>query len=190
MTDLVRLKYGYDQASNRIHRLDEVATANSQNFDERYGYDALDRLTAFDRGQLDTNGNNLTNATLGQTWDLDPTGNWDEFAQTVTGAFTTTREHYEVNEIESISTPSGSPTWASPPDYDDNGNMIEFPQPGSLGNAYTGTYDAWNRLVKLENTSGTVAEYEYDGLNRRIIKDAASTVHHNYFSDQWQVLEG
>jgi hypothetical protein len=128
MTDLVRLQYGYDLASNRIHRLDEVATAEGEHFDERYGYDGLHRLTSFDRGQLDTSGNNLTNARLGQTWDLDPTGNWDEFAQTVTGDFTTERTHNEVNEIETISTPTGSPSWATPPVYDDNGNMTEFPQ--------------------------------------------------------------
>ncbi len=34
------------------------------------------------------------------------------------------------------------------------------------------TYDAWNRLVKLEDGSGTVAQYEYDGAKRRMVKNA------------------
>src|SRR5690606_38588554 len=59
----------------------------------------------------------------------------------------------------------------------------------SLDESFTATYDAWNRLVKLEDTSGTVAEYEYDGLNRRIAKTTGSTTRRAYYSDQWQVLE-
>src|SRR5690606_21594962 len=58
-----------------------------------------------------------------------------------------------------------------------------------LESGLTATYDAWNRLVKLENGSGTVAEYEYDGLNRRTTKTTASETRHAYFSDRWQVLE-
>ncbi|WP_425400431.1 RHS repeat-associated core domain-containing protein [Aeoliella sp.] len=188
-TKLVHLEYGYDRASNRTHRLDEVATANSKHFDERYDYDGLNRLTSFDRGQLDINGNNLTNATLGQTWDLDSTGNWDEFEQTVNGAFKTTRTHREVNEIETILTPTGSPTWETPPIYDPNGNMTEFVEPKSVGDSYTAAYDAWNRLVKIEDSAGTVAAYEYDGLSRRITRDEGSTLTHFYYNDQWQCLE-
>lgn len=194
MSTLVHLQYGYDRASNRAHRLDELATKNSQHFDERYGYDGLHRLTSFDRGQLDTGGNNLTNATLGQTWNLDSTGNWGQYEQTAAGAFKTIRTHSEVNEIETISTPTGTPIWNTPSTYDANGNMTEFPQPKSLENGYTATYDAWNRLVKLEDSSGTVAEYEYDGLNRRTIKKkhiagSLNETRHFYYSDQWQVLE-
>jgi len=37
------------------------------------------------------------------------------------------------------------------------------------------TYDAWNRLVKVQDDDGgepddTIAEYRYDGLHRRIAK--------------------
>ena len=42
--------------------------------------------------------------------------------------------------------------------------------------------------MKLEN-GGTVAEYQYDGLNRRTVKTANSVTRHYYHSDQWQVLE-
>ncbi len=107
---------------------------------------------------------------LARRWDLDPTGNWNAFAQTVADAFATTRTHTEANEIEAIATPTGSPAWATPPAYDANGNMTDFPQPNSIGGSYTATYDAWNRLVKLEDGGGTVAEYQYDGTNRRTVK--------------------
>jgi len=67
--------------------------------------------------------------------------------------------------------------------------MTTIPQPKDLAKGFTATWDAWNRLVKLADTSGTVSEYSYDGLNRRITKTVDSTVRHFYFSDQWQVLE-
>ena len=54
MTDLARLKYGYDRVGNRLFRRDEVARSQTPlaKYDELYGYDGLDRLTSFDRGEL------------------------------------------------------------------------------------------------------------------------------------------
>jgi hypothetical protein len=61
------------------------------------------------------------------------------------------------------------------------GNMTSGPAPGDEGDADKRqfyTWDAWNRLVKVvedtdgdgteESTDKTLAEYRYDGLNRRI----------------------
>ena len=52
-------------------------------------------------------------------------------------------------------------------------------------------YDAWNRLVEVKD--GTVVQSnEYDGLNRRIIRDetgGSRVLTHFYYSQQWQVLE-
>jgi RHS repeat-associated protein len=72
--------------------------------------------------------------------------------------------------------------------------MTTIPKPGAPANSYAGTYDAWNRLVKVADGSSTVAEYEYDGLNRRIVKSiysGGSLDHrqHFYYNEDWQVQE-
>ncbi len=69
-----------------------------------------------------------------------------------------------------------------------------MPQPANLTSSFDATWDAWNRLVKLQDGSDTVAEYGYDGLNRRIIKKIYDTgtldeTRHCYYSDQAQCLE-
>ena len=76
------------------------------------------------------------------------------------------------------------------------GNMTTIPQPGNLTSTYTATYDAWNRMVKVEDGSDDVASYEYDGMNRRIEEtvdtDGDGTLdetRHVYYSSQWQRLE-
>ncbi|WP_428305401.1 RHS repeat-associated core domain-containing protein [Lacipirellula sp.] len=190
-TELVRLGYGYDRAGNRTYRRDEVARTNSAFFDELYGYDGLNRLTSFDRGLLNGANTGLTGSpTLTQDWTLDQTGNWSGFSQTVQSALTQTRTSNTVNEITDISETVGL-DWATPA-YNANGNMSSLAQPGTLDDSYTATWDAWNRLVKLADSSGVVAEYQYDGLNRRAVKSIPGffgTVRHYYYSDQWQVIE-
>ena len=184
----VRLKYGYDRASNREYRRDEVARTNSAKFDELYAYDGLNRLDDFDRGELNANNNGFVGlTTLGQTWTLDETGNWKAFTQTVTGALTQTRTHNTVNEITDIDETQGT-SWPTPV-YDNNGNTTTMPQPGALGSSYTAKYDAWNRLVEVSDTGGVVASYEYDGLNRRTIRTENSTTTHFYYNGSWQCLE-
>jgi RHS repeat-associated protein len=74
--------------------------------------------------------------------------------------------------------------------------MTTILQPGDPTKPFSATYDAWNRLVKIEDADVTVAEYEYDGATRRTIKKTYSggvldqTRH--FFStkpSQWQVVE-
>ena len=69
-----------------------------------------------------------------------------------------------------------------------------MPQPANLASSYDATWDAWNRLVKLQDGSDTVAEYGYDGLNRRIVKKVYESgtldeTRHCYYSDRAQCLE-
>jgi len=48
--------------------------------DELYGVDTLNRLTLFDRGDLNANKNGLTGAAVKyQDWTLDKVGNWPYF---------------------------------------------------------------------------------------------------------------
>ena len=69
-------------------------------------------------------------------------------------------------------------------------------QPADPTQAFTATYDAWNRLVKIEDGSGTVAQYEYDGAKRRTVKESyasgtLSETRHFYYTEpsRWQVVE-
>ena len=52
--------------------------------------------------------------------------------------------------------------------------MTKIPMPADNADDFDLTYDAWNRLVKVEDGEDTVAEYEYTGDNRRVVKDTYS----------------
>jgi RHS repeat-associated protein len=76
--------------------------------------------------------------------------------------------------------------------------MTSMPKPSDLGNAITATYDAWNRLVEVEDDGTLVARFRYDGEGRRILKmldsdspgspDGLDTYEHIFLSGQ-QVIE-
>jgi len=82
--------------------------------------------------------------------------------------------------------------------YDDNGNMNKAPVPSDMANHhYVCTYDFRNRLVKVETDGQTpkkVAEYFYDGLNRRIRKitydaNEDEVCDTRYLYDGWRCIE-
>ena len=90
---------------------------------------------------------------------------------------------------------SSGTEWATP-QYDAAGNMISGPRPGAETTALHYVYDAWNRMVKVTDASDeTVAEYQYDGLNRRVVRllwNASSETWSRtdyYYNEEWQVLE-
>ncbi|MBN2023788.1 MAG: autotransporter-associated beta strand repeat-containing protein [Pirellulales bacterium] len=167
--------YHYDQAGNRV----EKNNALHSDFDETYLYDAIDRLASTQRAD-----------TFYQDWTLDALGNWAEFDDD--GA-AQTRTVNEANEITGI---DGQTMYSQ---HDDAGNMTRVPMlfdrdeyPGS--DYFDLTYDAWNRLVLVENSQDVVSEIQYDGLNRRIVKSGyddgslLDTVHY-FHNDRWQVVE-
>jgi len=163
--------YTYDRAGNRTSRTNEL----NHDFDELYDYDGIDRLISSTRAD-----------DFDQSWTLDGLGNFAEFDD---DGDTQTRTVNGVNEIAGI---TGG--WITP-SYDAAGNMISGPKPGDETTRVHYVYDAWNRLVKVyDDDSGDpgnlIAEYEYDGTNRRIEKIVASTSHaHYYFNHDWQLLE-
>ena len=199
--DLVRLKYGYDRASNRTFREDLVAQAYGKNFDELYEYDGLHRLKKFHRGRLTDDNRTITSPTLQQGWQLDATGNWRNFTQNdqVDPDQTLDQQRLanRVNEITQIARTVG-PQWATP-EYDRNGNMTVIPQPKEMTQTFQGTWDAWNRLVKLTEPNGsggwqTLAEYQYDGQTWRIIRKdyeegLLRETRHLYYTSRWQDIE-
>jgi RHS repeat-associated protein len=129
---------------------------------------------------------------FGQEWTtLDALGNWSNFKQDNDGNGTweldQTRTHNKANEL------STATSWATS-SHSLAGNMITAPDPANLANSLLIMYDAWNRIVKISDQSlNVVGEYEYDGLNRRIVKidrKANPDVTYDYYlNESWQTLE-
>jgi len=198
-----RFDYTLDYAGNRLTRnvgADLVNIAYTDNRDQVYAYDGLNRLKSFDEG-TQSGGAISGTPTREQDWTLDQLGNWPGFVVKAAGNTTLdqTRYHNSVNEIDtnndhtdgpgaSITASGGTPNWADPK-YDEAGNMTTMPRPSALTSTYLLKYDAWNRLVEVKSNSTTVvATYEYDGLDRRIQKVASDTYDY-YYNENWQLLE-
>jgi len=197
-TDIDRIKYGYDRNGNRIWRENTVAASYGKHFDELYGYDLIDRLKAMDRGDLNVLKDAVNNLQFAQDWALDATGTWRNFREDDDGDATWNlsqqRTGNKVNEISDISETIG-PSWVTPV-YNRAGNMTSIPKPTDPTASFTATYDAWNRLVKIEEGPDKVAEYEYDGAKRRSVKKTYASgsldeTRHYYYTEpaKWQVVE-
>jgi RHS repeat-associated protein len=197
-TDVDRIKYGYDRNGSRIWRENTVAASSGKDFDELYGYDLTDRLQEMGRGDLDAEHSALDTQVFRQDWVLDATGNWRNYREDDDGDgnwdLDQQRSANKVNEITDIAETSG-PSWVTAV-YNRAGNMTTIPKPDDPTAAFTATYDAWNRLVKLEDGDDTVAEYEYDGAKRRTVKKTYDSgdldeTRHFYYTEpaRWQVVE-
>ena len=197
-SDAVRIQHGYDRAGNRLYREDPVAAANGKDFDELYSYDGVNQLKTFQRGNLNGSKDGLVAAsmTFAHDWGLDPTGNWSTFKEDDDGDSTwdlsQSRTSNKANELTNITETAG-PAWLTPV-YNRAGNMTTIPKPADPTAGYTATYDAWNRLVKIEEGENTLAEYEYDGRTFRTVKrtyDAGDLdeTRHFYYNSGWQCLE-
>jgi hypothetical protein len=73
-TDLSRVQYGYDRASNRTWRLNP--SDPNEHFDWLYTYGGLHRLSSGERGTLDSARTSITGPQFAQCWSLDEVGNW------------------------------------------------------------------------------------------------------------------
>ena len=184
--DLERVEYGFDRASNRVWRDNPVADALSAKQDEYYTYDGLNQLLTLQRGTLNSGKTGISGTPAWEEdFTIDPTGNWDNYVNQVNGTTTLNqpRTHNAVNEVETISGSSSLMVQNAA------GNMSKAPKPLDWSSAFTMTYDAWQRLVKIKSGSTTVATYAYDGQNRRVTKTTGTTLRHYYYSSQWQILE-
>jgi len=127
-------------------------------------------------------------------WTLDPTGNWPGYLTKTAGTtdLNQARTSNKVNEITNITEATG-PTWVTPA-YDTAGNTTTMPQVADPTLGFTATYDAWNRMTGISASGTTVAKYQYDGRNRRIVKltyagGSLSETRHFYFTNAWQAVE-
>ena len=90
--------------------------------------------------------------------------------------------HYTdgTHQLERIDTTVGDPVSFS---YDSNGNT------SSAGDRIF-TYNQGNRLVRVDNDEGFIAQYTYNGLGQRAIKTtAAGTTHYHYAMDGKLIAE-
>jgi len=170
-------------------------------FDQRYDYDALNRLvklyTGPGQGEQDLPREGSEHSSM--TWKLDATGNWRELDSiTSESAESLTLTHNKLNQITSIETEDDA--FRVTLQYDKAGNAVVIPQPEDRGKPFYCTYDAWNRLVAVarDGSAGKripVARYVYDGLGRRLMKKTFDTAgkweetRAFYYSPNWQVLE-
>jgi hypothetical protein len=170
-----------------------IAANNGKDHDELYTYDGLHRLTDADRGNLDGTKTGLVGGSknFAHEWGLDALGNWTTFKEDTdtdaTWELDQTRAHNKANELSTAS------SWAASA-HDHAGNMTTAPDPANLANSMFMVYDAWNRLVKVSDQSlNILGEYEYDGMNRRIVKidrKANPDVTYDYYlNENWQTLE-
>ena len=185
-----RLGHGYDAAGNRLYRENVLADSNGVDLDEFYTYYPTNRLAAMIRGDLNAakTGLETNSEVFSEIWGFDATGNWRLYYRDEAGLGNwdplQQRTHNEANEIETIGATIGT-DWADPA-HDRAGNMVTLPQPETPDERYRAVYDAWNRLVRLEDldsesgssgsssSGGAVATVaEYDGRHFRIVKRAA-----------------
>jgi len=178
-----RVQHGYDRASNKRWRKNLVATSGQ---DEFYNYDDLYQLTELQRGNLNNNRTAIAGiAAKQEDFTYDPAGNWQNYLTKVAGttSLDQNRTHNKANETWQIDGSNASVA------YDPAGNMVRMPKVGDWSTAQTLTWDAWNRLVKIEQGASAIATYAYDGLFRRTKKIVSGNTRHFYYSSQWQIVE-
>src|SRR5690606_15992334 len=154
--------------SNPLTRYNETPTLAWSHRHEEFEYDGLHRLAEARRGVRDGQSFTHSSTHKSQQWALDMLGNWDEFKTWNVGSSSygdvETRTHNDVNELTSRTLPGN----ATPLDstYDKVGNLrTQEIRQGTNTITITYTWDAWNRLVKVEYGSSVRARYQYNGLN-------------------------
>lgn len=127
-------------------------------------HDPGDRLIGWDRTSGET-----------RAWNLSLVGDWDSYSGTADGnAFTQTRTHNPVHEIQNVASDTTAPGLAGGDvEHDAKGNIIEE---SSAGQVRTYTFDADNMLATASVTGGgaNAGSYTYDALGRRVTKTTAS----------------
>ena len=163
-------------------------------FDEVYQYDGLDRLLDYWRGALVPSSQppamNYSTVTAGQVFMLSGTGTWDrEYTYTGSGYAVDIDSYDAANELSEAGVAN-----SFNPQYDNAGNMTTVLNPLAGSGGLTAKYDAWNRLVEVDTGSTVLAQYEYDGLGRKVedltnfVSGVASSVTHYYYGNG-QVIE-
>jgi RHS repeat-associated protein len=191
-TDLVHTSYGRNRVGGVTWKRDILAHAlGVATEDHFYWYDGLQQNYRHERGNLTANSSppppyiGIDSGTRQQQEirSFDETGNWLS-GFSASPSLNQTRTHNKANEIASLTGPSG----VIAPAYDAVGNMTTMPQPGSWATSNTLTWDAWNRLVSINQGSTTIT-CKYDPLHRRVSKTNSSETRDYYYNRSWRCVE-
>ncbi len=206
-TAIVGFTTEYDLASNKLFERELHAETRSHLYEPFSaspanvplgGYDSLNRLRQYQRGQLSsTTGLNdkgggavttpisLPGTDSFRDYVLDGLGNWQRtnYTHVSGGAGFQRRQHNPLNEITRIDFGGSVSNYT----YDANGNLL------SDGSEHY-TYDAFNRLVSVKrfNSMIPIGAYRYDAFNRRVQRttsDSASNFTHSYIYSGWRCIE-
>ena len=187
-----RFQYGYDQDGNVLYKNNLLKSLASELYHPNGsangdGYDALNRMVSFTRGTLTASGSTLDTVTTAnqdtnlpqhtETWNLDALGNWTGSSAIVIDGSQQNRTVDSRNRYTAV----GSATVTS----DNIGNIVQ----DETGLKYV--YDIWNRVVKVENSSGGLLDtYTYDAFGRRITETPnGQTTKDLYFNTAGNVIE-
>lgn len=188
-TMLDRIQYGYDRASRRLWRQDLAAPANAKQ-DKFYQYDGLSQVKQANQGNLNVNRTAIAAIPASsEAFAYDPIGNWLNFKSDENG-FPILEQPRQNNQDNQIVTLDGIAAGTS---YDASGNMIAT-HPDKAGNWTKGfqmTWDAWNRLVQVNDAQSTeeLARYSYDGSDRRITTTSTGSARHCFYDANWKCVE-
>ncbi|MGC1123365.1 MAG: RHS repeat-associated core domain-containing protein, partial [Candidatus Methanofastidiosia archaeon] len=144
--DIMNLTYNYDSAGNILHMKNEDSSSIREEWN--YTYDPLDRLLTAAGGP--------PGETYSLDYQYDSTGNRTQLNST---AYT----YNEMNELLSLSDPSGNSTFT----YDIYGNLLTKDDGQNL---WEYSYDYENRLLSVKKDGQVMEEYLYDGDGKRIKK--------------------
>jgi RHS repeat-associated protein len=123
---------------------------------------------------------NIKGGGLDYVYTRDAGGNVTSIANYLAPSVTDEQTHYNYNSANNQldgSTGTVPKTYT----YDTNGNMVS-------DGTNTLSYDGLNRIIQIDNQSGTVATYGYDSSNRRIRKTVGSTTIHYLYDLNSQLI--
>jgi len=156
--------------------------------DHYYWYDRLQQVRQHQRGTLTPSTPPYTGiSSLQQTEVLtfDETGNWLSYSATSPSSVTQYRTHNKANWITAL---TGTPDGVDPV-YANTGTMTTMPKVGAWTTAQTLVWDAWNRLIEVNEGESDVSTNTYDAFHRRIRKVGGGETRDYYYDFNWRSVE-
>ncbi|MEL7237995.1 MAG: RHS repeat-associated core domain-containing protein, partial [Planctomycetota bacterium] len=165
--------YTYDPNGNRLSKTNLLAGSRSEIYHGGSGLDKLGRMTDFARGSLTADGTAMMGPiNRAQSFTYDAQGNQ---TSTSTGDGqndpVVSRTHNAQNQLTGVGGVGGNAVT-----YDANGQMTTDEQGRTL------VYDAWDRLVRVEDAGTVVTAYTYDAAGRRISEGTGTNARQLFYS--------
>ena len=149
---------------NAVGDITQIRNNNDYSRSEKYSYDALRRLSSFQRGYL--SGSYMYDVTAQMQYNMDAMGNR---TQTISQNGSSTS--YSTNSMNAYTAVGGVSM-----QYDAAGSLLNDGQ-------HSYSYDYNHRMVAVDN--GNTAVYRYDALGRRVMRQTVTeTLYYYYAGDQ------